>query len=114
MNPEWKLEGDATTKRLFQNFEGADVVVSITGKNWENVRRAAIEVEHRLSVSLEEGRFSVPDLGLRGTLYALLTENKILYDNLRSVQERATVLINKARAWRKRLIELGDPDPGDP
>ena len=114
MGPDWKLDGDATTKRMFSNFEGVDVVVSITGREWEKVRSAAAEVDARLSASLEAGRFSVLDLGVREALYALLAENRILSDNLGRVQARGTELISKARAWRKRLMELGDPDPGAP
>lgn len=54
------------------------------------------------------------DLTVLQLLEKVLSENKTLQNNIQSTQDRSTILINKARAWRKKIIELGGEDPGEP
>jgi hypothetical protein len=54
------------------------------------------------------------DMSLPELLTAVLTENYALNRNLTEVQTRSTELLNKARDWRKQIIELGGKDPGPP
>lgn len=111
---QWERTESGALIRTFLTESGVRTIVSVDGDNPELVREAAAEVEARLTVSLEEGRFDVRELGVRDALMGLLVENKLLGENLSSVQARATELINKARDWRKKIVALGGEDPGSP
>lgn len=47
-------------------------------------------------------------------LEKVLEENRLLNENMTAALTRNSDLVVKARAWRRRLMELGDPDPGIP
>jgi len=111
---QWERTESGALIRTFFTEPGVRTVVSVDGDNPEVVREVAADVEARLTVSFKEGRFDVGEIGVRGALLTLLAENKVLGENLSSVQARATELINKARDWRKRLVALGAEDPGPP
>jgi len=109
-----RFSGGPEERLLFHHFDGTNVLVVITGEDKEKVSGASSEIRSRMAKSPGDGRFDVEKLGMREVLYLLLSENRALNASVSATQARSTELINKARAFRKRLIELGDPDPGLP
>jgi uncharacterized membrane protein len=51
---------------------------------------------------------------LNDFLLRVLEERKALRENMTAVQTRSTELLQKARDWRKKIVELGGEDPGPP
>jgi hypothetical protein len=54
------------------------------------------------------------DLSAEELLRKVLNENVTLNENMRTTSARSSELLEKARSWRKRIIELGGEDPGPP
>lgn len=109
-----KFSGGPEERLLFHQFDGVKVLVVVTGDDGDKVRIASSEIHSRMAPFPEDGRFDIGRLGIREVLYLLLAENRALNAATTAAQARGTELINKARAFRRRLIELGDPDPGLP
>lgn len=108
-----KFSGGPEERLLFHHFDGVSVLAVITGEDGEKVRAASSEVSARMAPSPGD-RFDLERLGTREVLHLLLAENRALNAATSAAQARGTELINKARAFRRRLIELGDSDPGLP
>lgn len=113
-NDFWKQDQPGVMRGTFQWAGGAHVTVTIDGAGSDPPVQEAEDITMRLTASLDDERFDIRKLGVCDAMLAVLIENKALNRNMSAVQERSTQLIDKARAWRKRLIELGDPDPGPP
>lgn len=109
-----KFSGGPEERLLFHQFEGVKVLVVVMGDDSDKVKAASSEISSRMSPFPEDGRFDLEKLGIREVLYVLLAENRALNAVASAAQARGTELINRARAFRRRLIELGDPDPGLP
>ncbi len=60
--------------------------------------------------AIDESRFE--GMGVLQLLERLLTENRVLNENLTAVQDRSGDLLEYGRACRKRIVELGESDPG--
>lgn len=100
---------DGSSKRKTFELDGNRVEVSL--ENRGDSASLMKSIDARLSPG---GSINVEVTKLHETMLSILKENHALRENLKSVQERCTVLITTARAWRKKLIELGQSDPGLP
>lgn len=110
----WTLNGEQTATKEFE-LSGMRVSVSIThgsDQTPDDIAPLAEEIDKRLA--LVGHRFDPARLGLEEAFLRVLEENKILNQGQSRIQARSTELIQAARGMRRRLIELGDPDPGLP
>jgi hypothetical protein len=67
-----------------------------------------------LSIDIPKSDASFKDEAILDLMRNILIENKVLNEALTHVQRRSTELIQKARAFRNKIIELGGQDPGLP
>lgn len=101
-------DGCRTYAKTFQvNFGDATVIIR-TRHSDGPVLGSVMDVESRMDPSTSV-RPSERDF-----LRKVLIDHAAMSENLASTQGRSTVLINKAREWRKRIIALGGEDPGEP
>lgn len=104
---DWLDEGSSKKKTFNLNGGKVEVVIENRG-DFESLMK---NIDARLSPG---GSINDEIAKFHETMFSILRENHALKENLKSVQERCTILITTARAWRKKLIELGQPDPGLP
>jgi len=114
-NVDVSKSSDSSEKRMvFRHFDGVNVLVVVTGDDAGKVQTASSEIGARMIPFPEDGRFDLEQLEIREVLYRLLAENRALNAATSAAQARGTELISRARAFRRRIIELGAPDPGLP
>lgn len=107
----WFDNGSSKAKTF--NLHGRQIKVSL--KTLVNDQKTSKALMDEIDVRMAPGGGIYDEVEkLHGAMFSILKENHALRENLKSVQERCTVLINTARAWRKKLIELGQSDPGLP
>ncbi len=107
----WKVvdpqEGTAAT-RIYPLQRGISVV-TVKSPAPSKLHDACLEMDTFMGVYHTEDPSLVVEL-----LRQSLNQNIVMGQNLTEIQNRSSELINKARDWRKKIIELGGEDPGSP
>lgn len=100
-------EGAYTASKAFKVRNG-QVTLTVQSTTERLLADAVADAEMRMEP------MDYPGMSLKDFVRRCLVETNSMSDTVRTAQERGSVLIQKARAMRAQIVELGGEDPGQP